>query len=116
VSPKRLDHVAPPSVGDEWTVKFGETAAARGWEALCAHAKTKTREAFEFMRQNPRTPQDTSHHQLRDDLSTRLFQGRELEQWQIKVSGSGRIWYLPDDQNHTVWVVYASAAHPKSTE
>jgi hypothetical protein len=42
--------------------------------------------------------------------------GRTLEQWQIKVSGAGRIWYLPDDDKHTVWVVNASAAHPKRTE
>jgi hypothetical protein len=42
--------------------------------------------------------------------------GRELEQWQIKVSDSDRILYLPDDQAHTVWVVYASPAHPKETE
>jgi hypothetical protein len=38
------------------------------------------------------------------------------EQWQVKVSGSGRIWYLPDDDARTVWVVYASAAHPKETD
>ena len=42
--------------------------------------------------------------------------GRSLEQWQIKVSGAGRIWYLPDDDKHTVWVIYASAAHPKQTD
>ena len=50
------------------------------------------------------------------NLSTRQFGGRVLEQWQIKVSGSGRIWYLPDDEERKVWVVYASMAHPKHTE
>ena len=49
-------------------------------------------------------------------MSRREFRQRQLEQWQIKVSGSGRIWYLPDDQEHKVWVVYASMAHPKQTE
>ena len=45
-----------------------------------------------------------------------MWRGRTLEQWQVKVSQSGRIWYLPDDDERTVWVVYASPAHPKPTE
>jgi hypothetical protein len=68
------------------------------------------------MRSNPRPPQDESHYQLRGELATHSFGGRNLEKWQIKVSGSGRIWYLPDDEKRTVWVVLASAAHPKETE
>jgi hypothetical protein len=39
-----------------------------------------------------------------------------LEQWQIKVGGSARIWGLPDDEKHTVWMVKAGVAHPKETE
>lgn len=115
--PKRLDPVAPPPVGDEWEVKFGDTQAAKGWNDLCAsNAKAKTREAFETMRSNPRPPPDQNHYQLKGRLSVRQFQGRDLEQWQIKVSGSGRVWYLVDDEKHTVWVVFASPAHPKATE
>jgi hypothetical protein len=68
------------------------------------------------MRSDPRPPQDDSHHRLRGGLSSREWRGKELEQWQIKVSGSGRIWYLPDDGTHTVWVVLASIGHPKQTE
>jgi hypothetical protein len=45
-----------------------------------------------------------------------LIAGRELEQWQIKVIDSERILYLLGDQAHTVWVIYASPAHPKETE
>jgi hypothetical protein len=116
VSPKRLDRVAPPPVNDEWEVRFGTTEAATGWDDLCACAKTKTREAYELMRSKPRPPQDESHYRLRGDLATRLFAGKDLEQWQVKVSGSARIWYLPDDEKHTVWIVLASAAHPKQTE
>jgi mRNA-degrading endonuclease RelE of RelBE toxin-antitoxin system len=116
VSPKRLDRVAPPSVNDEWHVRFGTSEAAKGWDDLCTHARGKTREAFELIRANPRPPQDDSHYRLRGSLASRSFNARELEQWQIKVSGSGRIWYLPDDENHTVWLVYASPAHPKETE
>jgi hypothetical protein len=60
--------------------------------------------------------EDTTHYRLRGTLRTRSWKDRELEQWQIKVSDSGRILYLPDDETHTVWVVYASPAHPKDTE
>ena len=116
MSPKRLDRVAPPPVGDEWHVRFGTTEAAKGWDDLYTHCPARTREAFEMMRSNPRPPQDDMHHQLRGSLATRSFGGSVLEQWQVKVSGSARIWYLPDDSEHTVWVVEASAAHPKKTE
>jgi hypothetical protein len=116
VSPKRLERVAPPPVKGEWEVRFGTSEAAKGWDELCTHAAGRTREAFDLLRVNPRPPQDGSHYQLRGSLATREFRGRALEQWQVRVSGSGRIWYLPDDDSHTVWVVYASAAHPKQTD
>jgi hypothetical protein len=108
--------VAPPPVEAEWEVRFGTSEAAKGWDELCAFAAGSTRKAFELMRSMPRPPEDGTHYQLRKDLATREFGGRTLEQWQIKVSGAGRIWYLPDDSRRTVWVVYASAAHPKETE
>jgi hypothetical protein len=116
MSPKRLDRVAPPPVGNEWDLRFGTTEAAKGWQELCSHAGSTTRQAFEVMRSNPRPPGDATHYRLRGDLATRDFGGRQLEQWQIKIGSSGRILYLPDDEKHIVWVVYASAAHPKETE
>ena len=116
MSPKRLGRVAPPSVNDEWHVRFGTTEAAKGWDDLCAHATVKTREAFELMRSNPRPPPDQSHYQLKGSLAFRSYGGKLLEQWQVKVGGSARIWYLPDDDVGTVWVVLASAKQPKETE
>jgi hypothetical protein len=116
MSPKRLDRVAAPPIGDEWDVRFGSSKAAKGWPELCNFAADNTRAAFDLMRSQPQPPEDAMHYRLRDALGTRPWKGRELEQWQIKVSGSGRIWYLPDDDTHTVWVVYASAAHPQATE
>jgi mRNA-degrading endonuclease RelE of RelBE toxin-antitoxin system len=116
MSPKRLDRVAPPPTGGEWDVRFGTTEAAKGWQDLCIHLTQNTRAAFEQMRSEPRPPEDATHYRLRGGLSTRNWSGRQLEQWQIKVSGSGRILYLPDDEKHTVWIVYASPAHPKQAE
>jgi hypothetical protein len=116
VSPKRLDRVAPPPVQGEWDVRFGTSDAVKGWDELCAHAAGSTRRVFELMRSGPRPPEDGTNYRLRGTLASREFAGRILEQWQIKVSGTGRIWYLADDDKHTVWVVYASPAHPKQTE
>lgn len=116
MSPKRLDRVAPPPVQDEWDIRFGETKAVTGWEDLCGLAETNSRDAFELMRSNPRPCQDKRHCRLRGSLSTRMFRGRELEQWEIEVTGGGRIFYLVDDAEHTVWVVYAGVGHPRQTE
>jgi hypothetical protein len=39
-----------------------------------------------------------------------------MPQWQIEVTGAGRIWYLVDDDRKTVWIVEARTGHPKATE
>lgn len=115
MSPKRLERVAPPPLPGEWDVRFGTAEAAKGWQELCATFAGTAREAFEQMRANPRPPRDATHYQLRGDLALRQFGSRNLEQWQIKIGNSARIWYLPEDDRRIVWVVYASAAHPKGT-
>jgi len=116
VSPKRRDRVAPPPRQDEWDLRFGENDAARGWDELCRQAPGNTRDAYELMRSNPRPPHDSRHMRLRGSLARRKFGGSELEQWQIEVTGGGRIWYLVDDDAHTVWLVHAGTGHPKATE
>jgi mRNA-degrading endonuclease RelE of RelBE toxin-antitoxin system len=116
VSPKRLDRVAPPPIKSEWEVRFGTTEAGKGWDDLCRQAATNMRAAFEVMRSNPRPPHDGMHYRLRGSLGVHQRDGHDLEQWQIKVTGAGRIWYLIDDLKHTVWVVRASPAHPKETD
>jgi hypothetical protein len=116
MSPKRLDRVAPPPAGDEWEVRFGTTEAAKGWDDLCKQAAGNTNAAFALMRSNPRPAPDASHYRLRGQLASRSRDSHDLEQWQIKVTASGRIWYLIDDLKHTVWVVRADTAHPKETD
>lgn len=116
MSPKRKDRTAPPPVDNEWDIRFGTNEAAKGWEELCRQAATNTRTAFELMRSNPRPAEDRRHTRLRGGLASRTLDGRELEQWEIEVTGGGRIFYLVDDAKHTVWVVFASLRHPKVTE
>lgn len=116
MSPKRKDPVAPPPIGREWDVRFGTSEAAKGWPELAKQAPKNTREAFELMRSKPRPVEDHRHERLRGELATHQFEGRPLEQWQIEVTGGGRIFYLVDDEKRTVWVITASCGHPKKTE
>jgi mRNA-degrading endonuclease RelE of RelBE toxin-antitoxin system len=103
-------------LGGEWEVRFGDSQPAKGWDDLCSRATEKTRRAFEMMRAQPRPTRDDDHYQLSGSLGHREWRGRQLEQWQVKVGSGARIWYLPDDETRTVWVVYAGVAHPKATE
>ncbi|WP_247648652.1 hypothetical protein [Saccharomonospora xinjiangensis] len=53
---------------------------------------------------------------MKYDLAVGRHGGRELPQWQIEVTGGGRIWYLVDEENRTVWLRYAGTGHPKRTD
>lgn len=116
MSPKRGDRATPPTIDDEWEVRFHNTAAAKGWEELGRCARNNTRKAYEAMRADPRPEENPRHHRLNDTLATETFRGVVMEQWQIEVTSGGRIWYLIDDDKHTVWIMYASPKHPKATE
>jgi hypothetical protein len=116
MSPKRRERVAPPAATGEWEVRFGTNDAAKGWDALCQQAPGNTAAAWQQLRTNPRPPVDRRHGQLHGDLATRVFEGRDLAQWQIEVTGGGRIWYIIDDDRRTVWLTYAGLAHPRATD
>jgi hypothetical protein len=116
VSPKRGDRVAPPQGPDEWDVRFLDNQVAKGWEELCRQAPGNTRDAWTTMRSNPSPPSRAPrHHRMSGDLATRVVKGRVLDRWQIEVTGAGRIWYLVDRENATVWIDYAGPGHPKTT-
>jgi len=69
------------------------------------------------MRRHP-TPiaQSLRQHRLHYDLAQRTLKGQILDHWQIEVTGSGRIWYLADQDKMTIWIDYAGPGHPKATE
>jgi hypothetical protein len=116
VSPKRGDRVAPPPGPGQWNVRFLDNESAKGWEELCNQAPSNTFDAWTAMRQNPIPRTDTSrHHRLRGRIATGNVRGRMLDHWQIEVTGGGRIWYLVDPDEQTVWIDYAGPGHPKET-
>lgn len=119
MSPKRHDRVAPPPVSGEWEVRYGTTEAIKGWEELGNAAPGNTAEAWRTMRTNPGPGPGrptTRHHQLKGSLATGTHRGREMPMWQIEVTGGGRVIYLLDEDNRSVWIKYAGVGHPKITE
>lgn len=116
MTPKRKDRVAPPPGPNEWDMRFATNDAAKGWEELCRQTPYNLRRAWEALRTNPCPLATSRQHPLKGTLSTGTFDGRQLPCWQYEVTGAGRIWYLIDDERHTVWIQAASTGHPKATE
>lgn len=113
--PKRGDRVAPPPGAGEWDIRFGDNAAVVGWERLSSQAPGPTLAAWRRLRGDPRARSDRQHP-LKGELATRYVGGRALDQWQIEVTGSGRIWYVIDDDGRVVILTYASVGHPATTD
>jgi len=117
VSPKRGDRVPAPPGPDEWEIRFLDNDTAKGWEELCRQAPGNTRIAWLTMRAHPAPRVESARHRrLKYELATGLVKGRELEHWQIEVTGAGRVWYLVDHESFTVWLDYAGTGHPRATD
>lgn len=113
---KRNDRVAPPAPPDGWTARYASNDAVKGWEGLVASARSNTWEAYVILTTRPTQPENPKRqHRLKGGLSTHEVKGKVLEQWQYEVTGSDRIWYCPDPDTATVWLVYAGP-HPKATD
>jgi hypothetical protein len=55
-------------------------------------------------------------HRLKGDLGSRSIGGRVLQQWQLEVTGAGRLWYCIDDERHIVHLTLAKVGHPSATD
>lgn len=117
MSPKRGDDVAPPPLPGEYRVRFDTNDAAKGWDDLCRQAPGNTYAAWVLMRTDPCPAVQTPRHaQLKHKLAAVERKGEVLPQWQIEVTGGGRIWYLLDESRTTCWVRWAGTGHPKATD
>lgn len=114
---KRGDRVAPPASSGEWELRFATNEAAKGWEALCQQAAANTATAWSELRARPARPAPISrHHRLNGRLASAAHRGVDMEQWQYEVTAAGRIWYVVDIDNRTLWLRHAGPGHPKDTE
>jgi hypothetical protein len=111
------DRVTPPTKPGNWHVRHGTSDAAKGWEDLCQVAQSGTWEAWVVLSERPTAPLNRDRqHPLRGSLAHREVNGTRLDQWQHEVTSGGRIWYCPDPDRTTVWIVLAEPGHPKWTE
>lgn len=117
MSPKRGDRVAPPPDPGGWDVRFATNEACRGWDELCRQAAANTLKAWTALRTRPDNPTPTPrHHRLKGRLASALHGGTDMEQWQIEVTGAGRIWYLVDPAERILWIRLAATGHPAETD
>ena len=112
---RRGERVAPPPAPNEWDLRFGDRSAGEGWEQLSSAAPGAALAAWVALRSDPRQRTERQHP-LRGDLGTRTIGGRMLEQWQLEVTGAGRLWYCIDDQHRTVYLTLAKLGHPSQTD
>ncbi|OGO58256.1 MAG: hypothetical protein A2Z32_00420 [Chloroflexi bacterium RBG_16_69_14] len=113
--PKRGDRVAPPPAAGGWDLRFGDAAAVDGWDQLCRQAPGPTLAAWTTLRTDPRRRSERQHP-LKGELGIRSIGGRMLDQWQLEVTGAGRIWYAIDDERRVVVLTLASVGHPARTD
>lgn len=113
--PKRRERVAPPPKPGGWDFRYATSDAASGWDKVCAAAPGNSRTAWERITGDPRF-RDDRQHPLKGNLSKRVVNGEELEQWQYEVTAGGRLWYCIDDSRRIVWLTDAMPGHPKQTE
>ena len=89
--------------------RFATSEAAKGWEELRRTAAASMEEAWAVLSERPARPRHPARqHRVRGRLAERVVGGRNLQQWQYEVAGGGRIWYCPDADRRTVWVVAAT--------
>jgi hypothetical protein len=118
VAAKRGERVAPPAAATgQWELRFATNEAAKGWDWLCQQAPANTETAWQQLRSRPDHPVPTSrHHQLKGRLATGAHRGVDMAQWQYEVTSGGRIWYVVDFENRTLWLRHAGPGHPRETQ
>ncbi len=113
--PGRRTRVPRPAVGAEWELRFLKNPAVKGWEQLCAQHPEAAARSYDVLRADPRQHSDRNHP-LKGELGTGSVGGRDLDRWQNEVTAGGRIFFLIDDENRTVWFDEVALGHPKVTE
>ncbi|MFD8979691.1 hypothetical protein [Streptomyces sp. NPDC059564] len=117
MSAGRGDRAAPPAPEGQWEVRFADAAAAKGWECLARQARENTYRAWIVMRTQPCPATETPrHHRLKGRLAHGTHRGQVCQQWQIEVTGGGRVWYLLDSDHGTCWITFAGTGHPCATD
>jgi hypothetical protein len=114
---KRGEPAPRPAKVDEWRIMSATGDASSGWDDLSRHAPGPLANLYDRLTPDPRHVQNPERQgRLKGQLVTVQVEGKMLTQWQFEITGAGRVWYAPDDDARTVWIVAASTGHPKQTD
>ena len=109
--------VPAPPTGKQWDLRFANKKASDNWNQLCSAAATNCATMHAQLTEDPRQAVNPSrHHRLLGELGTGTHGGRKLEQWQYEITGSGRVWFLIDDDKRKVWLTHVQPGHPSKTD
>lgn len=113
----RGPRVPAPAVRDQRDLRFADTKAAENWARLCNVAAGNCAAMHAHLSTDPRHAINPGrHHRLLGELGSGRHGGREMEQWQYEITGSGRVWFLIDDERHRVWLTLVVQGHPSETD
>ena len=112
---KRGERIPQPPPPGGWTLRFDSASAAEGWRIISDQFPGPTRRAFEQLETEPLARSDRQHR-LHGSQGSATVGGRSIEQWQYELTGGARILCGIDPDRRTVWIIEASAGHPKQTE
>lgn len=104
--------------GEPWTVRPVSAQAHKQWREACDSepalmAAERTRLQ---MRPLDRSANPRRTGPLHGALAQRRVAETLLPQWQHELTAAGRIWYCPDKDQRTIWVMKIDLGHPKETD
>lgn len=125
-SEERGTPVPRPHKNSDYRILTMGPGVEKGWRDCVAAARSAMSDAWDQLTEAP-TEQAPRQYQLRGDDAYANYQGARLPQWEYKITNGGRLIYLVDDSPvldaagrkrfaGTVYIVEASAKHPKWTE
>lgn len=102
----------------QWVVKPASAKVRKEWRAACAAAPELMDAELARLATRPMDRSDNPRRtaRLKGPLGTRSIGGKSIPQWQREITGSGRLWYCPDEKAGIVWITKVSLSHPKQTE
>lgn len=104
-----------PATGTQWELRFCKKHAVAQWDQLCSQLPEVAARVYDSLRDDPRAHSDRCHR-LRGAEGSGTHRGEIMDRWQFEVTGGGRLFYLIDDPEHTVWLEDVALGHPKRTE
>lgn len=97
----------------EYEIRFGSSAASKGWTDLKATQLNALTDAWEFLTKTP-LEHTSRNHPLKGSLQHVSRDGVQHERWQYELTGGARIWFYVEDG--IVWLERVATKHPNETK